>query len=85
MEAIGGWRRKLVHLRLISRWRRLLKTAKEVSLSSCVVLCAVNQPRHELTGPDNMYVYEGEDYSKCSDEDKRGFDQLLAGMYVAAA
>ena len=27
-----------------------------------------------------MYVYEGEDYSKCSDEDKRGFDQLLAGM-----
>ena len=29
--------------------------------------------------PDNMYVYEGEDYSKPSDEDKRSFDQLLAG------
>lgn len=31
------------------------------------------------TGPDNMYVYEGEDYSKSSDEDKKSFDQLLAG------
>ena len=29
-----------------------------------------------------MYVYEGEDYSKCSDEDKKSFDQLLAGIYV---
>ena len=28
-----------------------------------------------------MYVYEGEDYSKCSDEDKKSFDQLLAGSY----
>ena len=26
-----------------------------------------------------MYVYEGEDYSKSSDEDKKSFDQLLAG------
>ena len=34
-----------------------------------------------LLGPDNMYVYEGEDYSKCSDEDKKSFDQLLAGMW----
>ena len=31
------------------------------------------------TGADNMYVYEGEDYSKCSSEDKKSFDQLLAG------
>ena len=31
------------------------------------------------TGPDNMYMYEGEDYSKSSDEDKKNFDQLLAG------
>ena len=31
------------------------------------------------TGPDNMYMYEGEDYSKSSDEDKKSFDQLLAG------
>ena len=30
--------------------------------------------------PDNMYVYEGEDYSKSSDEDKKSFDQLLAGI-----
>lgn len=30
-------------------------------------------------GPDNMYVYEGEDYSKSSDEDKKSFNQLLAG------
>ena len=29
-----------------------------------------------------MYVYEGEDYSKCSDEDKKSFDQLLAGIYI---
>ena len=29
-----------------------------------------------------MYVYEGEDYSKCSDEDKKGFDQLLAGIQI---
>ena len=29
-----------------------------------------------------MYVYEGEDYSKCSNEDKKSFDQLLAGIYV---
>ena len=34
------------------------------------------------TGPDNMYVYEGEDYSKCSDEDKKSFDQLLAGIRI---
>ena len=29
--------------------------------------------------PENMYVYEGKDYSKSSDADKRTFDQLLAG------
>ena len=29
-----------------------------------------------------MYVYEGEDYSKCSDEDKKSFDQLLAGIII---
>ncbi len=26
-----------------------------------------------------MYVYEGEDYSRSSDSDKKTFDQLLAG------
>ena len=29
--------------------------------------------------PENMYVYEGKDYSKSSDADRRTFDQLLAG------
>lgn len=29
--------------------------------------------------PESMYVYEGEDYSKVSDSDKKTFDQLLAG------
>ena len=28
---------------------------------------------------DNMYEFEGEDYSKCNDADKKTFDQLLAG------
>jgi len=28
---------------------------------------------------ENMYVYEGRDYSKSSDADKKTFDQLLAG------
>ena len=37
---------------------------------------------HGDIGPDNMYVYEGEDYSKCSDEDKKSFDQLLAGIAI---
>lgn len=32
-----------------------------------------------FTAPENMYVYEGEDYSKASDSDKKSFDQLLAG------
>ena len=29
--------------------------------------------------PENMYVYEGKDYSKSSDADRKTFDQLLAG------
>ena len=29
--------------------------------------------------PESMYVYEGKDYSKSSDADRRTFDQLLAG------
>jgi len=29
--------------------------------------------------PENMYVYEGRDYSKSSDADKKTFDQLLTG------
>ena len=32
--------------------------------------------------PENMYMYEGEDYSKASDSDKKTFDQLLAGEYI---
>ena len=27
-------------------------------------------------------MYEGEDYSKASDSDKKTFDQLLAGEYI---
>jgi len=29
--------------------------------------------------PQNMYEYEGQDYSKLSEEDRKTFDQLLAG------
>jgi len=30
-----------------------------------------------------MYMYEGEDYSKLySENDKKSFDQLLAGQYL---
>jgi hypothetical protein len=31
-----------------------------------------------------MYVYEGEDYSKSSDDDKKSFDQLLAGTCICS-
>ena len=32
-----------------------------------------------VAGPDTMYVYEGKDYSKASESDRKTFDQLLAG------
>ena len=32
--------------------------------------------------PENVYMNEGEDYSKASDSDKKTFDQLLAGEYI---
>ena len=32
-----------------------------------------------ILAPENMYVYEGKDYSKSSDADKKTFDQLLTG------
>lgn len=32
------------------------------------------------TAPESMYMYEGEDYSKPSDADKKTFDQLLTGI-----
>ena len=31
-------------------------------------------------GPENMYMYEGQDYSRASDKDRSTFDQLLAGL-----
>ena len=30
--------------------------------------------------PENMYMYEGQDYSRASDKDRHTFDQLLAGL-----
>ena len=30
--------------------------------------------------PDTMYMYEGKDYSKASELDRKTFDQLLAGI-----
>ena len=32
-----------------------------------------------LVGPDTMYMYEGKDYSKSSDSDRKTFDKILAG------
>ena len=39
----------------------------------------LSPPPSPLPAPVSMYVYEGEDYSKSSDSDKKSFDQLLAG------
>lgn len=35
---------------------------------------------HFVPAPENMYVYDGEDYSKPSEADKKTFDQILAGI-----
>ena len=32
-----------------------------------------------LTGPETIYMYEGQDYSRSSDEDRKTFDELIAG------
>lgn len=45
--------------------------------------CAlIHETAHETcsSAPDNLYVYEGQDYSRPSDADKKTFDQLLAGL-----
>lgn len=31
------------------------------------------------SAPENLYMYEGEDYSKPTEGDRRTFDQMLAG------
>ena len=30
---------------------------------------------------DTIYMYEGRDYSRCSDKDKMAFDQLIASEF----
>lgn len=32
-----------------------------------------------VVGPENMYIYEGRDYSRANDNDRKTFDELLAG------
>ncbi|XP_065892694.1 chromodomain-helicase-DNA-binding protein 1-like isoform X2 [Dysidea avara] len=40
-------------------------------------------PSSDTPPEENMYIYEGEDYSKlCSDKDKKSFDELLAAQLV---
>ncbi len=47
----------------------------------CFTVCEINISFmfRLLLAPQNMYMYEGQDYSKLSQEDKKTFDQLLAG------
>ena len=37
-------------------------------------------PAYYTAAPDTMYMYEGKDYSKSSEPDRKTFDQLLAGI-----
>ena len=37
-------------------------------------------PAYYTAAPDTMYMYEGKDYSKSSESDRKTFDQLLAGI-----
>ena len=32
-----------------------------------------------VLGPENIYIYEGRDYSRANDNDRKTFDELLAG------
>ena len=60
-------RKRLVYS-LVTQWTAPCAHMKECSFF--ISLPAV---------PENMYVYEGKDYSKSSDADRKTFDQLLAG------
>ena len=50
-----------------------------VCVCVCVKFCDVMFVYLHVLGPENMYIYEGRDYSRANDNDRKTFDELLAG------
>ena len=51
-----------------------------VCVCVCVCVCGdIVFVYLHVVGPENMYIYEGRDYSRANDNDRKTFDELLAG------
>ena len=74
----GWWREVAVSSRPIRR----RNSHKKVHILCFKTELKISSSHFSYSAPENMYMYEGEDYSKASDSDKKTFDQLLAGEYI---
>lgn len=69
-----------LHLLILLPWQLQTHLHKVTWLLLWQHYYLTNQSNSTAAASDNMYMYEGEDYSKLiSENDKRSFDQLLAG------
>ena len=71
----GWWRGVTVSSRPIRR----RNSHKKVHILCFKIELKISSSHFSYSAPENMYMYEGEDYSKASDSDKKTFDQLLTG------